>query len=94
VSLNIGESSAVITVLHFFNPQSEDRPDNEEVLAALTMLRNKAGNALQVSGEHIISDAEMQDMVDSINLWIEYDEDYAADEAAQPITTIDTHGRT
>lgn len=94
MSLNIGEASAVITLLHYINPQSEDRPDPDEAKAAARLLRDKAGKALQVSGAHIISDAEIDDAADSLDEWIEIDQDYAEDAAAQPVTTIDTHGRT
>lgn len=94
MSLNIGESSAVVSLLHFINPQSEDRPDPDEIKALLVTLRDKAAKALQVSGPAIISDAELDDAVDSLDLWIEYDQDYDADAAAEAVETVDTHGRT
>ncbi len=93
MSLNIGESSAVVSLLHFINPLSEDRPDPDEVFTALSGLRDKAGKALQVSGVHVISDEELRDAVERIDTWIAFDQDYG-DDAEADITTIDTHGRT
>lgn len=95
--MNIGEASAVVTILHFINPQSEDRPSPEETQTALALLRDKAAKALQVSGPHIVSDAELQDMIMWLEEWAnpeDYDGPDLYGTGIPVIEDIDTHGRT
>lgn len=100
--MNIGEASAVCVLLHFINPQDDDRPDWTEAMTAAETLRDRAAKALQVSGESIIYDHELRDAIETVWQCVEssqWDEEEADEQESEygnlirGIEDVDTKGK-
>jgi hypothetical protein len=89
--VNIGESNDVVTLLKFL-ADTVDAKDPTTVLAATTRLRDKAGKALQISGEHIISNEQIDSAVFAMGEyhgWEEYEGEWGYDRFGENVRTIE-----